>query len=142
MVNVMRFKGKVWKDKKFWFVEVSALDVMTQGRTKREALEMISDAVELLVDKPDFRVEVYPGSGGDFEIGSDDVGPLTALFLQRRRQASGLTLSETAKRLGAKSHNAYARYEQGKSVPTIEQLVRLLSVVDAGHDVVIERSPN
>ena len=136
----MRFSGKVWKEKRHWFVEVPALDVMTQGRTKREAFEMVGDAVEVLVNKPGFKVDVYPGKGAYFEIGSDDVGSLTALFLQRRRQACGLTLAETAKRLGVSSHNAYARYEQGKSIPTIEKLAQLLSVVDAEHDMVIERS--
>ena len=136
----MRFKGKVWKDGKFWLIEVPALDVMTQGNTKREALEMIADAIEVLVDKPDFKIEVHAGRGDEIEVGSEDIGLLTALFLQRRRQASGLTLAETAKRLGAKSHNAYARYEQGKSVPTIEKLVELLSVVDSERDFVVSRS--
>jgi hypothetical protein len=136
----MRFKGKVWKGRKFWLVEVPALDVMTQGHTKREALEMIADAIEILVDRPDFRADVYVGRGEDFEVGSENIGALVALYLQRRRQASGLTLAEVAKLLGAKSHNAYARYEQGKSVPTIEKLVQLLSVVDKDHDVIIGRS--
>ena len=137
----MRFKGKVWKGRKFWLVEVPALDVMTQGHTKREALEMIADAIEVLVNRPDFKADVYAaGRGGDFEVGSRNIGALVALYLQRRRQASGLTLAEVAKLLGAKSHNAYARYEQGKSVPTIEKLVQLLSVVDKDHDVINGRS--
>ncbi|MCP4676589.1 MAG: helix-turn-helix domain-containing protein [Deltaproteobacteria bacterium] len=136
----MRFKGKVWKKKKFWLVEIPALDVMTQGRTKKEALQMIADAIEVLVDQPGFKVEVHSGSGKEIEVGSENVGILTALFLQRRRQASGLTLAEAANRLGVKSHNAYARYEQGKSVPTIEKLVQLLSAVDADHNFVIGQS--
>jgi len=136
----MRFKGKVWKDGKYWLIEVPALDVMTQGRTKREALEMIADAIEGYVNKPGFRIDVYAGPRDYFEVGSKDVGRLTALFLQRRRQASGLTLSETAKLLGVKSHNAYARYEQGRAVPTIEKLAQLLSVVDKDHDMVVGRS--
>lgn len=51
-----------------------------------------------------------------------------------------LSLAEVAKRLGAKSHNAYARYEQGKSIPTIDQLNKLLSAVSPEKDFVIAES--
>ena len=136
----MRFGGKVWKNGGLWLVEVPALDLMTQGRTRREALEMIADAIEGFVDKRGFRADVHTGPDDTIEVGSTDTAALTALFLRRRRQASGLTLAEVAARLGARSHNAYARYEQGRSVPTVEKLVELLSIVDAEHDVVIGRS--
>jgi predicted RNase H-like HicB family nuclease len=136
----MRFKGRLWKDGGFWLVEVPALDVMTQGRTKREAVEMVADAIEGYVDRRGFKVDVFQGANGDLEVGSKDAAALTALFLRRRRQASGLTLAEVAERLGARSHNAYARYEQGKSVPTVEKLAQLLAAVDRGHDVVFGMS--
>lgn len=136
----MRFAGRVWKSGALWLVEVPALDVMTQGRTRREALEMIADAIEGYVDKRDFRAEVRPSEGDAIEVGSRDVAALTALLLRRRRQASGLTLTEVAARLGARSHNAYARYEQGRSAPTVAKLAELLSVVDEGHDIIIGRS--
>jgi hypothetical protein len=136
----MRFSGKVWKEGRFWLVEVPALDILTQGTTKQEALEMIADVIEGYVDRSDFEVKVFVGNGGDIEVGSNDVSALTALYLRRRRQASGLTLMEVARRLGARSHNAYARYEQGKAVPTIEKLAELLAVVDRERDIVIGRS--
>jgi DNA-binding XRE family transcriptional regulator len=101
---------------------------------------MIADAIETLVNKPGFKVDVYGKRGSDIEVGSKNVPLLTALLLQRRRQASGLTLEEVAKALGVRSHNAYARFEKGASVPTIEKLVQLLSVVDKDRDVVIGRS--
>jgi hypothetical protein len=123
-----------------WLVEIPALDIMTQGRTRREALEMIADAIEGFVEKRGFEAVVHDGPDGRLEVGSADAAALTALLLRRRRQASGLTLAEVAARLGARSHNAYARYEQGRSVPTVEKLVELLAVVDSGHDVVIDRS--
>lgn len=135
----MRFSGRVWKEGGVWLVEVPALELMTQGRTRREALEMIADAVEGFVDKRGFRAEVHDGGNG-IEVGSGDATALTALLLRRRRQASGLTLAEVAARLGARSHNAYARYEQGRAAPTVAKLVELLSAVDDGHDVVIGRS--
>ncbi len=49
----MELEGRVWKDSQssWWLVEISFLDIMTQGKTRKEALDMIKDAVmELLQD--------------------------------------------------------------------------------------------
>jgi hypothetical protein len=43
-------------------------------------------------------------------------------------------------RLGAKSRNAYARYERGTSVPTLDKLTELLQAVAPGHDFVLQQS--
>ena len=53
---------------------------------------------------------------------------------------SKLSEAEVADRLGAKSRNAYARYEQGASVPTIEKLDQLLRAVSPGPDCVLALS--
>ena len=98
---------------------------------------MIADAIESLVDKENFKVDVYPGKGDYFEIGSSDQATLGAFLLRRQRMKGGLTLAEVARRLGAKSHNAYARYEQGKSVPTFEKFNQLLSAVSPERDFVL-----
>jgi hypothetical protein len=136
----MRFAGQVFKTGRFWAIEVPILSVASQGRTKREAYAMIADAIELLVDKPDFSVHLFPGKGDYFEIGSSDDAVLTAFLLRRERTKSGLTLAEVARRLGSKSQNAYARYEQGRSVPTVSQLSRLLSAVAARKEYVLTES--
>jgi hypothetical protein len=136
----MKLSGKIHKVGKFWAIEVPILGVFTQGRTKKEAFEMIADAVESLVAKEGFRVDVFPDSDGKFEIGSDDVSALTAFLLKRQRVKRGLSLDEVAKRLGAKSVNAYARYEQGRSVPTIIKLNELLAAVSPDTDFVLTES--
>jgi predicted RNase H-like HicB family nuclease len=43
----MELEGRVWKDENssWWLAEVSFLDVMTQGKTKKKALEMLEDAI-------------------------------------------------------------------------------------------------
>ncbi len=46
----MELQGKVWKDGKFWLVEIPSLDVMTQGKSKKDALRMIEDAVAGLIE--------------------------------------------------------------------------------------------
>jgi len=136
----MRFSGRIYKDGKFWIAEIPILDLMTQGRTKKEAYEMVADMLETIVNKDGFKVNVFKGSDNTFEVGSLESRYLTGLLLQRKREISGLSLSEVASRLGASSHNTYARYEQGRSVPTLEKLNNLLHAVCPKTDIVIGES--
>jgi len=98
---------------------------------------MIGDLVETMVDKKGFTAEVHAIKDDRFEAGSEDVKALVALLLQRKRELSGLSLAEAAERLGISSRNAYARYEQGKAVPTVEKLCQLLHAVSPEEDLVI-----
>lgn len=136
----MRLAGKVFKSGKYWAVEIPILDVATQGRTKKEAYEMIADAVESLVNKKRFKVFVFGTTRKEFEVGASDQGVLTALLLRRTRLKAGLSLKEVAARLGSKSLNSYARYEQGRSVPSVEKLSRLFSAVARNREFVIQES--
>jgi predicted RNase H-like HicB family nuclease len=136
----MRLHGKVYKDGKFWLAEVPILNAMTQGHTRTEALSMVKDLLETLVNHPGFAVEVHPGEHGEFEVSSTDMRRLIGLLLRRQRERSGLSLAEAAARLGAKSRNAYARYERGTSTPTVEKLSQLLQAVAPGQDFVLEQS--
>ncbi|MFH1980978.1 MAG: helix-turn-helix transcriptional regulator [Pseudomonadota bacterium] len=136
----MRFYGKVYKDGKFWLAEVPLLDAMTQGHTRMEAFGMVADLLESLVNRAGFSVTVHPGKHGDFEVSSSDPRALISLFLRRQREKSGLSLSEAATRLGAKSRNAYARYERGTSMPSIEKLTELYQAIAPGNDIVLHNS--
>jgi DNA-binding transcriptional regulator YiaG len=136
----MRFSGAIYKDGKFWLAEIPILDLTTQGRTKKEAYEMIADMLESLVDKDDFKVTVYTGKKDTFEVGSSDPKQMVRLLLQRKRELSGLSLAQVASRLGMKSRNTYARYEQGRSVPSVEKLNELLNAVCPQRDIVITES--
>lgn len=134
----MRFAGRVFKSGKFWAIEVPILGVVTQGQTKKDAFEMISDAIESLANKSYFKIYVFPGKGEYFEIDASDQGVLIALLLRSQRTKRGLSLAEVTKLLGAKSQNTYARYEQGKSVPTISKLNQLLTAVSTKDFVLVE----
>ena len=136
----MRFSGKIYKDGKFWLAEIPILDLMTQGRTKKEAYEMVVDMLESLVNKEGFKVKVFKRSGNTFEVGSLEPKHMISLLLQRKREISGLSLSQVASRLGVSSRNTYARYEQGRSVPTVEKLNELLHAVSPKTDIVIDES--
>jgi hypothetical protein len=136
----MRFEGRVFKAGRFWAVEIPILAIATQGRSKKDAYAMAADAVETLADTSGFRAVVFPGAGEYFEIGSENQAALTALLLRRQRVMRGLSLRDVARRLGAKSLNSYARYEQGRAVPTVERLARLLAAVSPGRDFILAES--
>jgi len=116
------------------------LDAMTQGKTRKDAYVMAAELVESLIDRAGFKATIHPGKHGMFELSANDMGALIGLVLRRQREASGLSLAEVAKKLGAKSRNTYARYEQGRTIPTIEKLDDLLRVVSGGRDFVLQRS--
>ena len=132
----MRLEGRIWKDGKHWLVEVPALNAMTQGSTKRDGYRMLKDLVETMVDVVGFEARVYPKSEDRLELGSNDVRLLVALLLRRQREKRGITLAEAARRLDQKSRNAYARYEQGRAVPTVEKLEELLKAIAPDEDFV------
>jgi hypothetical protein len=96
--------------------------------------------LETLVDKPGFKIHLFSGKGEYFEIGASDESALTAFFLRRERAKSGLTLAEVARKMGSKSLNTYARYEQGRTVPTVPKLSELLSAVASRKDFVLTES--
>lgn len=97
----MELKGRVWRDpdSSWWLVEISFLDVMTQGKTRKEALEMIQDAVkELLKDSYEdlldkhFRLTVNLYEHGVIGMGAPDDKFLFALGLERQRQRNISTI--------------------------------------------------
>lgn len=136
----MRFSGRVFKHESHWLAEVPLFEALTQGRTRREALEMIEDWFASMVDRPGFSVAALSTGEDEFEVTSTDLKSMISLLLQRRRQESGLSLADAAERLGVKSRNAYARYERGDSVPTIEKLDQLLKAISPDRDVVLHQS--
>jgi predicted RNase H-like HicB family nuclease len=136
----MRLEGKVWKDtgSKYWLIEVPLLDVMTQGTSKEDAYKMIADAIEVLIDRKGFKIDVRPGKSSEFTLGANQENVLVALMLRRLRESHNLTLMEVARRLRSKSPNAYARYEQGKSVPTLDKLNQLMKAIDPAFEPILK----
>jgi len=128
------------RDGKWWLAEVPVFDAMTQGRTRKEAFEMIADWFATMVDQRDFELKIHSSRGDEFEVASDDARAMISLLLQRQRQKSGLSLAQVARRLGVKSRNAYARYERGTSVPTVEKLDELLRAIAPDRDIVVRQS--
>jgi predicted RNase H-like HicB family nuclease len=131
----MELEGRVWKDSdsSWWLVEISFLDIMTQGKTRKHALEMIKDAVmELLKDSygellnKQFHLTVNLYENGIIGLGASDEKLLFALGLKRQRLRSGSTIRDVSRRLKSKSPNAYARYERAQVRPSVEKYAELL----------------
>ena len=132
----MRFPGRIKKSGRLWDVAIPAFDGFTQGRTKREALAMAADLIETMAGARGFRVTIYSTGAETFELSANRLGVLLALLLRRQRERHGLTLADAAKKLGQRSKNAYARYEQGKSMPTVEKLEQLLEAIAPDQKIV------
>lgn len=129
----MELEGKIWRDGKFWLVEVPSLDIMTQGKTRKEAFMMIKDAVmtcascnfdEKLLKKFELRVVEYDQD--IIGITTNDNKLLLALSLIRQRAKSGSTIRDASKRLGSTSPNAYGVYEKGKINISLDKFEKLL----------------
>jgi DNA-binding XRE family transcriptional regulator len=125
----MKLEGKIWQDGRWWLVEVPDLDVMTQGKSRRHALAMICDAVQLLADEKGFKVRVDAGHKGYFTIETDQVGPLLSLLLKRQRIKNKMTVNDVVAHLGLKSKNAYAQYEQGRNEPSLSQFQKFIQAI-------------
>lgn len=132
---MMELEGKVSRDpsSSWWFAEIFFLDVMTQGKTRKEALKMIEDAVmELLMDSysdlldKQFRLTVHLYEEGVIGMGASDDKLLFALGLKRQRLRSGSTIRDVSQRMKSKSPNAYARYERAQARPSMEKYAELL----------------
>jgi predicted RNase H-like HicB family nuclease len=133
----MELEGKIWKDGKFWLIEVPAIDVCTQGHTRKEALRMIVDAIEVLIDgyfskekAKNFKIYVRDYKNDIIGITSSDNSLMLAISLIRQRELSKSTVREVSERLGSKSPNAYAQYERGTMRITLDQYERLLQAVN------------
>ena len=134
----MQLEGKVWKDGKFWLAEIPALDYLTQGRTKREALRMAADIVKTGVDQRGFKVAVSIVSPDTFTLRTNDPAALIAHLLRRIRQKNGLTVREASRRLGSSSPNAFGAYEQGHTKPTLDKLEQLVRAISPHHRLTLK----
>ena len=109
-------------------------------QNRRRCSAAYCGVVHSVVNRPRFTLKVLPGTGEHFEVSSEDQPTLTACLLRRARQRAGLSLAQVAERLGATSINAYAPYEQGRSVPTIQKLSELFAAVMPHRDLVLVES--
>ncbi len=136
----MKFQGRVFKDGNFWLAEIPLLELMTQAKTKKQLLPMVEDLFITYADVDGFEVNASCDSDGNLEVGSNDSKVMISLLLKRKRHLSGLSIQNVADLLGSNSKTSYARYEQGKVLPSIDKLQQLLSAIDSSSDLVISQA--
>src|SRR5271163_3546438 len=115
----MELEGRIWKDGRWWIVEIPCLNITTQGKTKKDAFLMIQDAVFELMKSyfnelnKRFKITVHDYKGDNFGLTSNDSKLLLSFLLIRQREESGLSIRDVAKRLSSKNPNSYGQYEKG-----------------------------
>ena len=135
----MKLEGRIWKSQssRYWLAEVRDLDLVTQGRSRKDAAAMLREATEALVGDASLKVSVELKTADRCTIGSNSDAKLIALMLKRLRGREGLSVREVAKRLGSTSPNAYAQYETGRVAPAMDTLTRLLAALNPGFEAVL-----
>ena len=132
------FKGRITKKDKSGFhgVLIPDLGIFTQGKDTEDCLRMATEAVDLICD---VKSKILRSSKTTFFVSADDSKKLVGGFLQTMRSNSGLSISEVAARLGSKSKNSYAQYEQGRVLPSIDKLDQLIRAMNPDQFMVISR---
>lgn len=133
---MVSLKGRVsLAEKGYWVIELPAVAAITQGTSREDAFLMLEDYLEChLEEKPAYNIS--DDGGKDFTINFSVDSNLLPWVLKQLRQSNGLSHNQAAEKLGLKSNNAYRRYEEGRSTPTVSKLHDLLSIT--GHKLVIE----
>jgi len=128
----MMLIGRIAKENSsLWSAEVGSIGAFTQGASRADAASMLAEVIELMVERPGFKVTVTEIAKDDEGILVDATEPssLAAQVLKYQRQVRGLSFAGVAKLVGNSSRNAYARYEQGQIEPTLRKLRELLTAV-------------
>lgn len=136
----MRIKGKIYKEGKHWLAQVEALNAMTQGMTKKEALEMIKEYLELQIEcylNKKVVISVY-SDAQTLEIEASDSAALFAFLLRMMRISNNKTIAAIKEELGFKSLNSYQAYEYGDREPSLSKIESLLKALNSSARLVVE----
>jgi DNA-binding XRE family transcriptional regulator len=122
--------GTVTKQEGIWWsAHCDIAGIFTQGKSKADAMRALADAFEDVIHRQGFRVTVTALDGDEVHVAASDPALLLGIVLRYQREAHGLSLADVAKRIGASSRNAYARYEHGTAMPKLDTVQALLQAV-------------
>jgi predicted RNase H-like HicB family nuclease/DNA-binding XRE family transcriptional regulator len=130
----MMLIGRITKENgSRWSAEVDAIGAFTQGASRMDAASMLAEVIEMMVERPGFKVTVTEigEDNGSIAVLVDATEParLAAQVLKYQREVHGWSLADVAKLLGTSSRNAYASYEQGRTEPTLGKFREVLMSV-------------
>ena len=122
--------GTVTKQEGIWWsAHCDIAGIFTQGKSKADAMRALADAFKDVVDRRGFKATVTALDGDEVRVESSDPALLLGVVLRYQREAHGLSLADVAKRIGASSRNAYARYEHGTAMPKLDTVQEILKAV-------------
>ncbi|MCP4914490.1 MAG: helix-turn-helix transcriptional regulator [Oligoflexia bacterium] len=135
----MLISGKVSKEGNYWVASLNLLDMDGQGKTKKEAVNFLSESIELM--KEEYCLDM------EFELRLEkktnkvifkarNTNKLASFILRRQRELNNLTLQDMADILKSKSRNSYARYEKGKTAITLQRFAELFESI-TNHSLLI-----
>lgn len=127
----MKIKAKIYKQKSWWVVECNALDIFTQGKTKKEAMKMLCDAINELCKfyyGRTLNMLVIECTKNDTFIISSNINLFFSFILRRVRESLGKSQKDIARELNCNESN-YRRYETGEISPTLERFYLLKTIV-------------
>jgi predicted RNase H-like HicB family nuclease len=115
-------------------IHVPAFDIWSQGETLEECHAMAVDAVHALAEAVLEEellgaVEAFPENGGRFTVQVPTEAGLR-LMLKQLRSHAGLSLAQASERLGSRSKNGIAQYEQGAREPGLRKLEDLIGAMN------------
>lgn len=137
----MRFHCNIWKEGAFWLIECPDFDALTQGRTKKEAMEMMVDWIRTALEDPSYEAEVITDKYGTF-LRVDDPKPIIGLILLRKREELGFTMEQVARMIGVKSRSSVRQLESGRNDPGISTFHRIVGALGFDFEVrLVKRAP-
>jgi hypothetical protein len=100
--------------------------IFTEGTSRKGAYDMAKDAVETVIEA-DLDIVIDPLSEENFIVLLSYCTEVVARVLKRIRANAKMTITEVAKEMNSQYANAYAQYEQGKSLPSAEKFAEILT---------------
>lgn len=127
----MKIQANIYKDNKWWVAQCDALAVYTQGKTKKEAIYMLEDAIQQLCKhyyKKSLKGLVVESKKGETFISSTDINLFFSFILRRVRESLGKSQKDVARWLDCNESN-YRRYETGKVSPSLDRVHKLKTLI-------------
>jgi methylmalonyl-CoA mutase N-terminal domain/subunit len=86
----MQILGKIWKEGKLWVIECPTLDASTQASAKKEALAMMVDLVQTMVNDAQYDVSICAVGKEGFSMTFKNPTPIIAAIIARSKSSSRL----------------------------------------------------
>jgi len=130
----MEIKGFIEKKGKFWIIKIPCLDLFTQGKSRKDAFEMVADAILELIEsyfgkekRNELKITArIRKNKNEFGIYTNNYKILFSLVLIRQRELSHSTVSDAERRLRSKISMSYVSFESGTARFEIEECESLL----------------